>query len=63
MGGGGGWRCCHRPQNKQICMPQNADFNKAVPKTADVIFAGAADLQKTHVEVRRLNLFCHRKSI
>lgn len=44
-------------------MPQNADFNKAVPKAADAIFAGAADLQKTHVEVRRLNLFCHRKSI
>ena len=37
-----GWRryCC-RLQNKQICLPQNADIYKTVPKVADFIFAGA----------------------
>ena len=43
-GEGGGRRCCHRPQNKQICVPQNADFFKEVSKAAELILAGAADL-------------------
>ena len=43
-GGGGGRRCYRRPQNKQIYMPQNTDFNKTMPKAADLIFSGALDL-------------------
>lgn len=42
-----GWegrRCCRRPQNQQTCLWQNADFFKTVPKTTDLIFAGAIDL-------------------
>ena len=43
--GGGEVRCCHRPQqNKQICVPQNADFLKKVLKAAELILAGAVDL-------------------
>ena len=41
---GGRCGCCHKPKNKQICMPQNADFFKKVPKAAELIFAGAVDL-------------------
>ena len=37
-------RCCRRPQYKQICLPQNTDFYKTVPKAADFIFARAVDL-------------------
>ena len=40
----GSHRCCCRPQKKQICVPQNADFIKNVPKAAELIFAGAVDL-------------------
>ena len=36
--------CCRRPQNEQICLPQNADFFKSVPKTEDLILDGAVDL-------------------
>ena len=44
-GKGGEVRCCHRPQqNKQICVPQNADFFKKVLKAAELILAGAVDL-------------------
>ena len=32
------------PENEQICMPQNPDFYKIVPKAADLILAGAVDL-------------------
>ena len=54
-------RCCRRPQNNQICLPQNSDFYKAVPKAADFLFAGAVDLWKMYVEVRRLTLFSRNK--
>ena len=42
MGGVRG--CSRRPQNEQICMPKNTDSYKTMPKAADLIFAGAADL-------------------
>ena len=62
MMGEGGWkRCCCRPQNEQISLPQNTDFYKTVPKATDLIFAAAADLQKMYVEVRRITLLCGRK--
>ena len=32
--GGERW-CCHRPQNGNICLPQNTDFLKTVPKARD----------------------------
>ena len=41
---GGGRGCCRRPQNKQICLPQNADFLKKVPEATESIFVGAVDL-------------------
>ena len=44
-GEGGEVRCCHRPQqNKQICVPQNADFLKKVLKAGELILVGAVDL-------------------
>ena len=49
--------------NKQICLPQNADFKKTVSKTADFIFTGAyfhIFHLKMYVEVCRLTLFCRR---
>ena len=57
------WRItfCRGPYNEQICLPQNADFNKTMPKAADLIFAEAVDLQKVYVKVRRLTLLCRRK--
>ena len=61
-GGGGGCRCCRRPQNEQICLPQNTDFYETVPKATDLIFGGAVDLQKMYVEVRRLTLLCRKKN-
>ena len=36
--GGGVRRCCRRPQNEQICLPQNAAFHETVPKAANLIF-------------------------
>ena len=54
--GVGGRRCCRRPQNEQICVPQNADFYKNLPKAADLILAGAVNLYKIHAEGRRLTL-------
>ena len=41
--GGGVGRSCHRPQNKQICLPQNEDFLKTVLQAAELIFAGAVE--------------------
>ena len=35
---GGVRRCCRRPQNEQICLPQNAAFHETVPKAANLIF-------------------------
>ena len=43
MGGRGHW-WCRRPHNKQIYMPQNADFLQKMPKAAELISAGAVDL-------------------
>lgn len=40
----GGRRCCHRPQNKQICCCRTQNFSKIVIKAADFIFAGFADV-------------------
>ena len=40
----GGRTCCHRLQNEQIYLPQNAYFYKIVPEAADLIFAEAVDL-------------------
>ena len=39
-----GRNCYRRPQNQQICLPQNADFYKTVSKAAYLIFVGAVDL-------------------
>ena len=38
-GGRGGGKCFRRPQNEQICLLHNANFNETVPKAADLIFA------------------------
>ena len=54
--GGGARRCCRRPQNEQICLPQNADFYKNLSKVADLIFAGAVDLYKIYAEGHKLTL-------
>ena len=56
-----GRRRCRRPQNGQIYLPQNGHFYKTVPKAADLVFAGAVDLQKIDAKIRRLTLLCRRR--
>ena len=55
-------RCCRRLQNKQICLPQNADFLNKVLKAAELMFAGTVDLYKICVKVCRLTLLYRRKN-
>lgn len=43
---GEGRRCCRRPQNEQICLPQDADVYITMPMAADSIFERAVDLYK-----------------
>ena len=54
--GGGERRCCRIPQNEQICLPDNADFYKNLPKAVSLIYAGAVYLHKIYAGGRGLTL-------